>query len=106
MATDPQLGVAAQERDPQTMIVTVSGEIDAASGPTLRSGIKDAVTGGYKKVLLDLAGVSFMDSAGLRALIDSQSQGENAGTTVRIETASDVVTRLLDMTALTERFMA
>lgn len=106
MAAESDLVVAAQERDPQTVVVTVKGEVDAASNSTLRGGIKDALTGGHKKVLLDMTGVSFIDSAGLRVLIDSQKLGENTGASVLIESASDVVARLLEMTALTDRFMA
>ena len=53
-----------------------------------------------------MSGVSFIDSAGLRVLIDSQKLGENAGASVMIEDASDTVKRLLEMTALTDRFMA
>lgn len=103
---DSDLAVAAQERDPQTVLVTVQGEVDAASSGALRSGVKDALAGGYKKVLLDLTDVSFIDSAGLRVLIDSQKLGENTGVSVKIESASDVVKRLLEMTALTDRFLA
>lgn len=106
MATESDLGVVAQERDPQTMLVTVNGEIDAASSGALRGGVKDALAGGYKRVVLEMTGVSFMDSAGLRALIDTQALAENSGGTVRIEAASEAVSRLLEMTALTERFMA
>jgi anti-sigma B factor antagonist len=106
MAPDSDLSVAAQERDPQTVLVTVTGEVDAASSGTLRSGVKDALSGGYKKVVLDMSGVSFIDSAGLRVLIDSQKLGENAGTALTIESASDVVKRLLEMTALTDRFLS
>lgn len=106
MAADSDLAVAAQARDPQTVVLTISGEVDAASSAAFRGGIKDALTGGYKKVLLDLTGVSFIDSAGLRVLIDSQKLGENTGASVLIESASDVVNRLLEMTALTDRFKA
>lgn len=105
MAAESELGVVAQERDPQTVLVTVTGEVDAASSGALRSSIKDALAGGYKKVVLGMGGVSFIDSAGLRVLIDSQKLGENTGATVTIESASDVVKRLLEMTALTDRFM-
>lgn len=106
MPAETELVVAAQERDPQTVLVTVSGEVDAASSGALRSGIKDALAGGYKKVVLLMSGVSFIDSAGLRVLIDSQKLGENTGATVTIESASDVVKRLLEMTALTDRFLS
>lgn len=106
MAADSDLSLAAQERDPQTVLVTVAGEVDAASSGALRASIKDALTGGYKKVVLDMGGVSFIDSAGLRVLIDSQKLGENSGATLSIESPSDVVKRLLEMTALTERFLS
>jgi anti-anti-sigma factor len=106
MAADSDLVVSAQERDAQTVVLTVKGEVDAASNATLRGGIEDALTAGHKKVLLDMTGVSFIDSAGLRVLIDSQKLGDSTGASVMIESASDVVTRLLEMTALTERFMS
>lgn len=103
---DSDLAVAAQERDAQTMLVTIQGEVDAASSGALRSGVKDALSAGYKKVVLDMAGVSFIDSAGLRVLIDSQKLAENTGATVTIDQASEVVKRLLEMTALTDRFLS
>ncbi len=106
MSAQAELGIAAQERDPQTVVLTITGEVDAASNTALRDGIKTALTGGHKKVLLDMSGVSFIDSAGLRALIDSQKLGDTTDTSVRIEAASDVVKRLLEMTALTDRFLA
>ncbi len=102
---DSDLAVATQERDAQTMLVTLQGEVDAASSGALRSGVKDALAGGYKKVVLDMTGVSFIDSAGLRVLIDSQKLAENTGASVTIDQASEVVKRLLEMTALTDRFM-
>ncbi|MEV6490895.1 STAS domain-containing protein [Actinoplanes sp. NPDC051633] len=48
-------------------IVTLSGEIDLANAPTIGREIVDVVPGDGA-VLIDLTGVSFLDSAGVRLL--------------------------------------
>jgi anti-sigma B factor antagonist len=49
-------------------ILSVSGEIDIASAAALRQAIEQAVDGGNRGLVMDLDGVSFMDSSGLNVL--------------------------------------
>jgi anti-sigma B factor antagonist len=52
----------------------VSGEVDASNAGRLRQSNIDAGIGSDGEVEADLAGVTFMDSTGLRALADASSQ--------------------------------
>jgi anti-anti-sigma factor len=49
--------------------VTVRGEIDAATASTFCPRLADVAGGSPRRVVIDLAGVGFLDSAGLRAFV-------------------------------------
>lgn len=88
--------------DPGTdpLRVVAEGELDAASAVTLASALEQAPTsdGG---VALDLSGVSFIDSSGLRVIAAQVQRSEAAGTSFTVSAASDAVRRIFEMTGLT-----
>ena len=45
------------------------GELDMATVPEVDRQIEEVTSTGFKKVVLDLAGLTFLDSTGLRLLI-------------------------------------
>jgi len=51
------------------VIVQVSGEIDLVNVATLRAALDAAVVSGSRRVLVDLAAVSFLDVTAARALV-------------------------------------
>jgi anti-sigma B factor antagonist len=50
-------------------VLEVRGEVDMATSPQLRDGLQRLVDAGDRQVVVDLAGVGFMDSSGLGALV-------------------------------------
>jgi anti-sigma B factor antagonist len=52
-------------------LVRVGGEIDCYTAPTLQQLLFDLIDAGERQIVVDLAGVSFMDSQGLAALVRS-----------------------------------
>ncbi|MGC4893670.1 STAS domain-containing protein [Micromonospora sp. DT31] len=50
-------------------VLEVRGELDMATSPQLREGLQRLVDAGDRQVVVDLAGVGFMDSSGLGALV-------------------------------------
>ncbi|MFI7000315.1 STAS domain-containing protein [Nocardia sp. NPDC050175] len=50
-------------------VLTVGGEVDAASAPELQSGIEDALGHAPALLVVDLSGVRFFGSAGLSVLL-------------------------------------
>ncbi|MET7967594.1 STAS domain-containing protein [Micromonospora sp. NPDC005305] len=50
-------------------VVEVRGELDMATAPQLRDGLQQLVDAGDRQVVLDMAGVGFLDSSALGALV-------------------------------------
>ena len=49
--------------------MTVRGEIDTATADAFYQRLADVASGGPRRLVIDLAGVGFLDSAGLRAFV-------------------------------------
>lgn len=88
--------------DPGTepLRVAADGELDAASAATLAKALEDAPAGAAG-MALDLSGVSFIDSSGLRVIAAQVQRSEKAGTPFTVSAASDAVRRIFEMTGLT-----
>lgn len=87
-------------------VVSVGGEVDAASADVLRAAIFDAIeshSGGA--VAIDMAEVTFIDSSGLRVLIAGFKACESGGSSLVVVSPSDPVTRLLEITGQLDRFV-
>jgi anti-anti-sigma factor len=93
---NPVLGpVTIIERAPGRF--TITGELDLATAPRLHE--LDDVHG---PLLLDLHGVTFLDSSGIAGLMRLYRRCEHDGCTLRIEAWSDRVERVLRIVGLHE----
>ncbi|MEB3227736.1 MAG: anti-sigma factor antagonist [Synechocystis sp.] len=54
--------------------IELSGDLDASTAPDFQEKIKEAASHNLKKLILQLAGLDYMASAGLRMLIFSKQQ--------------------------------
>jgi anti-sigma B factor antagonist len=64
-------------------VVRVRGEVDAMTAPRLADAVMDAFDG-ERPVVVDLTAVTFLDSAGLAALVRTTERGEQRGEPLRI----------------------
>lgn len=55
-------------------VVAVSGEIDAATAPVLKKKLMELVDTGVERVVVDLTGVSFIESVGLGTLVAARKR--------------------------------
>ena len=53
-------------------VVTVVGELDMATAPELATVLASVVENGLEKVVVDLSGLSFIDSSGIAVLVTAQ----------------------------------
>ena len=74
-----------------------TGEIDAHTAPTLATAI-DGFDG--DQLALDMSGVEFVDSSGLRVLIESHQRLQDAGRQLRILSPSPAVQRLFQISGV------
>ena len=55
--------------------VSVRGELDLATKPVLVEALAAVVAGGARHVVVDMSGVSFVDSTGLAAILEARRVG-------------------------------
>lgn len=58
-----EIKVTAEENE--IHIIQIKGEVDASSSIELDQAISSCISGGYKKILVDLSQLSYISSAGL-----------------------------------------
>ncbi len=60
-------------------ILTLSGRLDAGQAALLKNTLRQIVDGGSLRLVVDLAGVPFIDSAGLSALVYGLKMARRGG---------------------------
>ncbi|NHC14544.1 STAS domain-containing protein [Motilibacter deserti] len=81
-------------------VVKLAGELDAASAVQLRMFVLDQIAKRHHVVVLDLADVSFVDSAGCRALVDARQRLCERTGQLRLARPTRDVSRMLRTTGL------
>ncbi len=87
------------ERDGVPLVVA-SGEIDLATSPGLRDALALLSDGQHRTVVLDLSGVSFLDSAGLSVLVAFHKRFRELGGELRIVVTDRRVTKVVELVGL------
>jgi anti-sigma B factor antagonist len=78
-------------------IVTVTGSVDALTAPDLAKTLSDQVKDGRANLVVNLVGVEFMSSAGLRTLLGAVKEARSSGGDLRIASANPGVDKVLKM---------
>jgi anti-sigma B factor antagonist len=85
------------------MRVRPVGEIDMATVGSVRHKIAECVAEGCERVLLDLQGVTFMDSSGVHLVVDADTAARAAGWELLIIEGPWQVQRVFEITGLRDR---
>ena len=89
------------DRDESCTVLTMFGYLDIATSQELQDAVA-ALDDSVRGIVLDLAGVDFIDSSGLRALLDVERVATAADRTFSIVRPSANAVRLMEMTGLLE----
>lgn len=84
--------------------VVASGEIDAVSSPELSAALRNLIASDARSIILDATDVTFLDSSGLRVLVDVSRELEGSGGSLVIDGMSAAVERVLEITGMLERY--
>ena len=85
-------------------VVTVGGEVDLDTASQLGDHALEAVRDVSPHVVLDLTGVTFMDSTGLKVLLSIQRRADLAGGSLAVAGATRSVLKILALTGLDQTF--
>jgi anti-sigma B factor antagonist len=82
-------------------VVQINGRIELGEGSAaVRDVVRDLLAKGRKKILLNLADVDYIDSAGLGALVSAFTSVRNEGGELKLVYLTKKVQDLLQMTRL------
>ena len=87
------------------VVVTVCGDLDAGTAPRLRGAFSDLIeTEGVRSLVVDLQGLTFIDSAGIYALVQARKHVRARGGVLALNGVSPGVHKVLDVCHLTSAF--
>lgn len=96
--SDPAEAAIHTRSDPTGVpIVTVSGELDISNADALEATVSSITAKRPERLIFDLNGLRFMDSAGIAVLL-----GAAAKVNVHLRAPSPAVRRVVELTGLTE----
>ena len=96
-----QLSVQSESRG-GVAVVTVTGRIDSESAPAFDDELTKIV-GGNSKLVLDLKGVDYMSSAGIRAIVKASQAVEKNGGAVRLASVPELVNSVMYTVGLNQK---
>jgi anti-sigma B factor antagonist len=80
--------------------VAVTGELDLHSAPQVQARLDDLLDAGARSVVVDLMGVSFIDSAGLGVLLSASKSLKTSGGELVLAADDRRILRVLEITGL------
>jgi anti-sigma B factor antagonist len=87
---------------PGGVVLVLSGELDMATAPHLEREIASASNDQPDAIVLDLRGLDFIDSTGLRTLITEHERSSGSGRKFALVQGSKQVDRLMSITRVAE----
>jgi anti-sigma B factor antagonist len=101
---DDVITLSTQTGENGAVTVTVVGEVDTFTAPVLRSSLDSQLEQSPRELIIDLAGVQFLGSAGLAVLVETQKAARSRDVALRLIATTRAVTRPLEVTGLIDLF--
>jgi len=93
-----------REQHGSAVVVAVSGTVDIHSSPTLRAELRQPLGLKVPSIVVDLAGVKFVDSSGLATLIEALKRANEYGGRLALCTLSKPVLGVFQLANLDRVF--
>ncbi|GAB3265329.1 anti-sigma factor antagonist BldG [Kineosporia babensis] len=98
-----ELTVATRREGVQT-VISVSGEIDVYTAPTLRERLNELVADGEYHLVVDMGGVDFLDSTGLGVLVGGLKRARSHEGSLQLVCDQEKILKVFRITGLTKVF--
>lgn len=89
-----------QIKENKKLTLAITGRIDTSTAPELSELLKDALTG-VEDLLIDLKGVDYISSAGLRVILLAQKMMNNQGSLTVANVNNDIM-ETFELTGFTD----
>jgi anti-anti-sigma factor len=97
VVTPDEFDVAVETLREGTIVVHITGDLDLATSPRVDDTLSSA---GVAHVVIDLAGCTFLDSSGVRVLVEAVRDAPERGRRVSIVAADTGIRRVLEITGV------
>ena len=92
------LQIGVEQPSAGLIVLSLSGELDMSNGELFEQAISDARAQGPEAMVLDLTDLAFMDSSGLRILLDTWNESKLADRALTLVVPKDgLVRRVLEV---------
>jgi anti-sigma B factor antagonist len=92
------------DRDDNTCVVALEGEIDVYTAPRLKEVLVEAIESGCVYVVVDMGNVAFIDSSGLGVLVGALRRAKERSGAVRLVCTRDNILKIFRITGLDKVF--
>jgi anti-sigma B factor antagonist len=93
-------GVELTALPDERAVVALAGEVDLYTSPRFREVLFKGIDGGARRVILDLALVTFMDSTAISVLVEGVNRLRPAGGSLAVVCGGGSVRRILEIAGL------
>ncbi len=98
------LQIAIDEPRPDVVLVHLTGDLDLLTAPVFRERLSPLLDGRGQDMLIDLAGLNFLGSAGLAELASAHETATQRGVRLALIAGSRAVLRPLEVTRTIDLF--
>lgn len=95
-----QIAIERFASSPLTVKLALTGELDMREGPQFHQAITQAESSSPERIVVDMRGLSFIDSTGLRLMLEAHERAKATGHDLVLIPGSTKVQRPFEVTKL------
>jgi anti-anti-sigma factor len=99
---DPGAFDARSDRDGDVLTITLVGELDIGTAGAAQRALDEAEATDAGVIVVDLSGLTFMDSTGIRLLLSAHARSRANGNRLTLRRGPASVQRVLELCAVDE----
>jgi anti-sigma B factor antagonist len=89
------------EQKESLTIISIIGSLDALTAPQLTADLTQELGAGHNQIVIDLAGMEYTSSAGLRVILNAAKDARNRGGDLRVAAVRPTVNKVFEMSGFT-----
>ncbi len=93
-----------EEKKSNAVVLKLEGRLDASTTSSVKWKVESVVRGKQRNLVIDMSGISFIDSSGLGILVASLRAINKAGGDIKITSLQDQVHAVFELTRLHHLF--
>jgi anti-anti-sigma factor len=98
------LDVESRQTDSGVTVLAPSGRLDVVGAPALKEAVSEAMKNGLPRLVIDMEGVTFVDSSGLGSVVSALKQVRTSKGDLRLAAPNQQVRVVLELTTLDRVF--